>query len=199
MRSIHLSKSLLASALGGVVLLTGIGAQQATAGQTPMVKAASVTNPFESRFLEMADLIAQSCAPDVSDSAAAAPAAEPSPDTTLPILVDPVPLSSEESCAAQRHQARISRAFSGTGAASYTDLRNRLMKLNYPPARMYRMPDFSGEPRVRLDLRVGAERLALEVTDLGNSVMVEAFGVPKDVKVTEVRLVPQLDAPTLGH
>ncbi|MEU9702384.1 hypothetical protein [Streptomyces sp. NPDC047981] len=189
MRSIHLSKSLLAAALGGVVLFTGISTQQATA--------ATVTNPFESRFLEMADLIAQGCTLAVPlDSAAAT---EPTPDTTLPILVDPVPLSTEESCAAQRHQARISRAFSGTGAASYTDLRNRLMQLKYPPARMYRMPDFSGEPRVRLDLRVGSERLALEVTDLGNGVMVEAFGVPDGLKVTEVRLEPQLDRPMLGH
>jgi hypothetical protein len=40
------------------------------------------------------------------------------------------------------------------------------------------MPDFNGEPVARLDLRVGAEHLALEATDIGYGVMVEAFGAP---------------------
>ncbi|MDH6622731.1 hypothetical protein M2271_000518 [Streptomyces sp. LBL] len=58
------------------------------------------------------------------------------------------------------------------------------------------MPDFSGEPVARLDLRVGAERLALQVTGVNNGVMVEAFGAPEGVSVTEVRLKPRLDRPT---
>ncbi|MGW6567271.1 hypothetical protein [Streptomyces sp. NPDC054975] len=152
----------------------------------------------------MADLISQSCAPDVSngvDDVAPAsvdvPAAtEPTPDSTLPILVDPVPLTSEEECAAQRHQLRFHKAFSGTDTATYEQMRNKLTSLNYPAARIHRMPDFAGEPVARIDLRVGAEHLALEVTDIGNGVMVEAFGAPEDVSVTEVRLERQLDAPT---
>ncbi|MFF8611002.1 hypothetical protein ACF06X_34420 [Streptomyces sp. NPDC015346] len=58
------------------------------------------------------------------------------------------------------------------------------------------MPDFNGEPVARLDLRVGAEHLALEVTDIGYGVMVEAFGAPHGVSVTEVRLEQLLDAPS---
>lgn len=43
---------------------------------------------------------------------------------------------------------------------------------------------------------MGAEHVALEVTDIDNGVMVEAFGAPEGVSVTDVRLEPQLDAPT---
>ncbi|MCT4356509.1 hypothetical protein M5362_25600 [Streptomyces sp. Je 1-79] len=204
MRSSLFPKSLLSAALGGVVVLAGFGAQNATAGQTSMVNAAAAIDTAEARFLEMADLFSQSCAPDVSGgvdgvastSVAAAAAAEPSPDSTLPILVDPVPLTSTEECLAQRHRLRISKAFSGTDTATYEQLRSKLAGLNYPAARIHRMPDFSGEPVARLDLRVGAEHVALEITDIDTGVMVEAFGAPEDVSVTEVRLQPRLDPPT---
>ncbi|WP_405927218.1 hypothetical protein [Streptomyces sp. NBC_00035] len=204
MRSIFLPKPMLAAALGGVVVLVGFGAQNATADQTSVVSTVAATSDdAETRFLEMADLISQICAPDVSsgvDAAASATvaditAAEPTPDSTLPVLVDPVALTAGEGCAAQRHQLRISRAFSGMNTATYAEMRDKLTSLNYPAARIHRMPDFSGEPVARLDLRVGAEHLALEVTDINNGVMVEAFGAPEGVSVTEVRLEPLLDLP----
>ncbi|MEU9996090.1 hypothetical protein [Streptomyces sp. NPDC050848] len=195
MRSIPFTKSLLAATLGGVVLLTGLGAQSAAAHQASTVNTAATSDGgAEARFLEMADLISQSCQPDVSDGLDAV-AAEPTPDSTMPVLVDPVALTSTEECAAQKHQLRISKAFSGTDTASFEALRTKLTGLNYPAARIHRMPDFAGEPVARLDLRVGAEHLALQVTDIGSGVMVEAFGAPEGVSVTEVRLEPLLDAP----
>ncbi|WP_326725736.1 hypothetical protein OHT59_46340 [Streptomyces sp. NBC_00243] len=206
MRSIFLPKSLLAAALGGVVVLVGFGTQKATADQTSVVSTVAATSDddAEARFLEMADLISQSCAPDVSrgvDAVASAAvaettAAEPTPDSTLPVLVDPVPLTVAEECAAQRHQLRISRAFSGIDTATYGEMRDKLTSLKYPAARIHHMADLSGEPVARLDVRVGAEHLALEVTGIDNGVMVEAFGAPEGVSVTEVRLEPQLDPPT---
>lgn len=205
MRSIFLPKSLLAAALGGAVVLVGFGAQNATADQTSVSTVATTSDDdAETRFLEMADLISQICAPDVSSSVDAVAsasvadttAAEPTPDSTLPVLVDPVALTVAEECAAQRHQLRISRAFSGIDTATYAEMRDKLTSLKYPAARIHRMPDFSGEPVARLDLRVGAEHLALEVTDINNGVMVEAFGAPEGVSVTEVRLERQVDPPT---
>ncbi|MFF4835432.1 hypothetical protein [Streptomyces sp. NPDC001315] len=204
MRSILLPKSLLAAALGGVVVLAGFGTQNATADQSSTAGVASATDDAETRFLELANLISQSCAPDVSNSTddvapastADTTAAEPTPDSTMPILVDEVPLTAGEQCAAERHARRISRAFSGMDTATYEQMQTKLTSLNYPAARIYRMPDFSGEPVARLDLRVGADHLALEVTGTYLGVMVEAFGAPEGVSVTEVRLKPQLDAPT---
>ncbi|MFF1675717.1 hypothetical protein ACFVYG_06690 [Streptomyces sp. NPDC058256] len=204
MRSISLPKSMLAAALGVVVVLVGFGAQNATADQTSVSTVATTSDDAETRFLEMADLISQICAPEVSsgvDSVASASvadttAAEPTPDSTLPVLVDPVALTAAEECAAQRHQLRISRAFSEIDTATYAEMRDKLTSLKYPAARIHRMPDFSGEPVARLDLRVGAEHLALEVTDINNGVMVEAFGAPEGVSVTEVRLERQVDPPT---
>ncbi|MER5755929.1 hypothetical protein [Streptomyces sp. NPDC002088] len=205
MRSIFLPKSLLAAALGGVVVLAGFGAQNASADQSSAVSVAAASDDdAEMRFLELANLISQSCAPDVSSgiddvasaSTADTTAAEPTPDSTMPILVDEVPLTTEAQCAAERHARRISRAFSGTDTATYEEMQEKLTSLRYPAARIYRMPDFSAEPVARLDLRVGADHLALEVTGTYLGVMVEAFGAPEGVGVTEVRLKPQLDAPT---
>jgi len=90
----------------------------------------------------------------------------------------------------------ITKAFSGKETATYEQMRDRLTTLKYPGARIYRMPNFAGEPVARLDVRVGADHLALEVTDIGHGVMVRAFGAPQDVSVTDVRLKPQLDRPT---
>lgn len=205
MRSISFPKPLLAAALGGVVVLAGFGAQNATADQVPAASVAAANDDAETRFLELASLISQSCAPDVSssgaDDVAAASAADgtaagPTPDSTLPVLVDDVPLTTEEECAGGRHALRIGKAFSGTDPATYEGMRDKLTSLRYPAARIHRMPDFSGEPVARLDLRVGAEHLALEVTGTHLGVMVEAFGAPEGVSVTEVRLEPRLDPPT---
>ncbi|MFG2651390.1 hypothetical protein [Streptomyces sp. NPDC048436] len=204
MRSILFTKPLLAAALGGVVVLAGFGAQNVTADQTSAVSTVAASDDAEARFFEMVNLISQSCAPKASSgidtvasaSVADAAAAEPTPDSTLPVLVDPVPLTAAETCAAQRHQLRISRAFSGMNTATYEEMRDKLVSLKYPAARIHRMPDFSGEPVARIDLRMGAEHLAVEVTDINNGVMVEAFGAPDGVSVTEVRLERRLDRPT---
>ena len=205
MRSTFLPKSLLAAALGGVVVLAGFGAQNATADQTSVVSTVTASDDdAEARFLEMADLISQSCAPDVSSSVddvasasvADTTAAEPTPDSTLPVLVDPVPLGVTETCVAQKHQGRIWSAFLGKGRVTYEEMRDRLTGLRYPAARIHRMPDFSGKPVARLDLRMGAGHSALEVTGLNNSVMVRVFGAPEGVSVTEVRLRLELSRPT---
>ncbi|MGW7045424.1 hypothetical protein ACWGDT_22510, partial [Streptomyces avermitilis] len=125
-----------------------------------------------------------------------ATAAEPTPDSTQPIRVDPVPLTASETCAAQKHQLRVSRAFSGKDTATYGEMLDKLTSLRYPAARIHRMPDFSGEPVARIDVRVGAGLLALEVTAINHGVMVEAFGAPEYASVTEVRLVRRVDPPT---
>ncbi|MCZ4514108.1 hypothetical protein O3Q52_39445 [Streptomyces sp. ActVer] len=73
---------------------------------------------------------------------------------------------------------------------------SKLPSLRYPAARIHRMPDLSGKSVARLDVRVGAGQLALEVTVIHNSVMVQAFGAPEGVSVTEVLLKQQPDRPT---
>ncbi|MFF9070252.1 hypothetical protein ACF09E_33405 [Streptomyces sp. NPDC014891] len=215
MRSILLPKSLITAAAGGA-LLVAFGTQGASAATKAPAPAAKPVAPArtpavyvppravivpprvseaEARFLEVADLIAQSCEPRVL-RAEGRVAAAPARDTTMPVLVDPLPLHPAEQCAAQRHQLRIGKAFSGTETGTYARMRDRLTLLRYPEARIHRMPDFSGRPVVRLDLRVGSGNLALEVTDIGNSVMVRAFGAPEHVSVTEVRLKQEVDWPT---
>ncbi|MER8236438.1 hypothetical protein [Streptomyces sp. NPDC094049] len=217
MRSILFPKPLLTAALGSVVVLAAVGTQSAHAttvrpfsattasahasavhvsAATRTVRAATVlrsAREAEARFLELADLIGQGCEPDVLSPLGHVASA---PDRTLPVLADPVPLLPSEECAAQRHQFRISKAFSGKETATHEQMRARLTTLRYPGARIHRMRDFAGEPVVRLDLRVGAEHLALEVTGIGHGVMVQAFGAPQDVSVTEVRLKRQVDRPT---
>lgn len=205
MRSRWISNSLLAAALGGIVLV-GFGAPNASAAQSATVGVAAVSDDeAEMRFLELTELIAQSCAPDLSSpgtdevavpSTADTAATDPAPDAITPVLVDEVPLTGDEECAAEKHALRVSRAFSGTDTATYEEMRAKLTGLRYPAARIHRMPDFSGEPVARIDLRVGADHLALEVTGTYLGVMVRAFGAPEGVDVTEVRLEPQLDAPT---
>ncbi|MFD8935401.1 hypothetical protein ACFV0R_09100 [Streptomyces sp. NPDC059578] len=187
MRSMSTAKSLLASALGGVVILSGIGAQSAVAAPTPKprVVAASLDGA-EMRFFDLAQLIGQSCAPRVPHKAL---------DSVASASVDPVPLNASESCAAQRHQLRITNAFKGTGLTTYAEMQAKLAGRHYPGARTHRMPDRFGKPVARVDLRLGAERLAVEISGFGQSVMVRAFGVPDGVHVTAVRLKPELDRP----
>jgi hypothetical protein len=207
MRLIFLPKPLLAAALGGVVVLAGFGTQNATADQASVVSTVAATSDddAEARFQELDSIFWQSCAPDVSSGSAAvasasladATAAEPPPDhVPRPVLFDPVPLGVTETCVAQKHQGRIWSAFRGKGTVTYEEMRDRLTSLRYPAARIHRMPDFSGKPVVRLDLRMGAGHSALEVTGLNNSVMVRVFGAPEGVSVTEVRLMPELSWPT---
>ncbi|MFE7584537.1 hypothetical protein ACFU5Y_23590 [Streptomyces gardneri] len=158
-------------------------------------KAVTRARVAEARFLELAHLFAQSCEPQVLTAVGHA-TSEPAPDHALPVLADPVPLTPAEACAAERHQLRISKAFSGKETATYEQMRDRLTTLQYPEARIHRVANFAGRPVVRLDLRVGAEHLALEVTDIGQGVMIRAFGAPQGWMVTDVRLQRQLDRPT---
>ena len=207
MRLIFLPKPLLAAALGGVVVLAGFGTQNATADQASVASTVAATSDddAEARFQELDSIFWQTCAPDVSSGSAAvasasladATAAEPPPDhTPHPVLFDPVPLHVTETCVAQRHQNRIWNAFLRKGTPTYEEMRDRLTSLRYPAARIHRMPDFSGKPVARLDLRMGAGHLALEVTGLNNLAMVRAFGAPVGVSVTEVRLMRELSRPT---
>ncbi|MFE6710674.1 hypothetical protein [Streptomyces sp. NPDC057695] len=215
MRSILLPKPLITAAVGGVLLLAaGTQSAHATpkssapAGKSvapvrtpaPYVPPRAITVPprtseAEARFLELADLIAQSCEPKVF-GAVGRGARVTVPDSTMPVPVDPLPLTPTEVCAAQRHQARIGKAFSGKETGTYERLRDGLTNLRYPGARIHRVPNFAGRPVVRLDVRVGADHLALEVTDTGNAVMVRAFGAPQYASVTEVRLEREVDWPT---
>ncbi|UUU31632.1 hypothetical protein JIX56_17900 [Streptomyces sp. CA-210063] len=197
-----LPKSLLAAALGGAVVLGGLGAQSATAAQTSTVGVAAASDDAEFRFFEMQDLFWQICAPDVEDSGElAAPSATEttSVDPIDPVPTDPydpVPLDATEQCVADRNALRISKAFSGMDTTTYEAVQAKLTSLRYPAARIHRMPDQGGAPRARLDLRLGDDRAALEVTGTYLGVMVETFGASKGVSVTEVLLEPQLDEPT---
>lgn len=118
--------------------------------------------------------------------------AEPTPDSTLPVEVKEVALNGIETCSGGEHIRLISDAFKGTGAAGYQQMADKLTALGYPAARIYQMPEHSGAPRARLDLRIMGSRLALEVTATGSGVVVEAFGVPEreDVNVTQVQRKP---------
>ncbi|MDF6043861.1 hypothetical protein LRD69_17335 [Streptomyces sp. JH14] len=201
MRSIFLPKPLLAAALGGLVLLTAFGASAASAAPAPTATVTATDyDDAEMQFLDLESILWQACEPDVSGAtvvaSASTTATEPPLDSTQPVAVDPVPLTAEEQCVAQRHQARISKAFSGTSTTTYDQLLTKLTSLRYPAARIYRMPDFSGRPVVRVDLRLGSDHLAVQVTALSRGVMVEAFGAPEGVNVTDVHLQPELDFPT---
>ncbi|MDX3521505.1 hypothetical protein [Streptomyces scabiei] len=171
-----------------------------------MVSTVAASDDAEARFLARADLLSQSCAPDVSSGVDATHRPPwPAPRQRNRPPTPPCPswstrcLTSAEECAAQRHRLRVSGAFSGTDTITYEEMRSKLTRLNYPAARIHRMPDVAGEPVARLDLRVGAEHVALEVTDVDDGVLVEAFGAPEGVSVTEVRLESQPDAPTSSH
>ncbi|MEU8653728.1 hypothetical protein [Streptomyces sp. NPDC048737] len=194
-----LPKPLLLAALGGAVVLGGLGAQSAMAAQTSTVGVAAASDDAEARFFEMQELFWQFCAPDVEDSGElAAPSATEttSVDPVPADPYDPVPLDATEQCVADRNALRISKAFSGMDTTTYEAVQEKLTSLRYPAARIHRMPDQGGAPRARLDLRLGDDHAALEVTGTYLGVMVETFGASKGVGVTEVLLKPQLDEPT---
>ncbi|MFJ9560182.1 hypothetical protein ACIRQQ_09090 [Streptomyces fuscichromogenes] len=118
--------------------------------------------------------------------------------TTAPDLAEPEPaeevaLTGVEECAGGRHAQRIGEAFEGVRTTGYRAMRQRLADLDYPESRIHRMPDRAGAPRARLDLRVIGSHLALEVSEAGGSVTVEAFGAPgtEGVSVTDVQRRPK--------
>ncbi|WP_328506338.1 hypothetical protein [Streptomyces sp. NBC_00391] len=197
-----LPKCLLAAALGSAAVLGGLAAPSATAAQTSTVGVAAASDDAEARFFELQDLFWQFCAPDVEDSGelAASSATETTPvDPVDPVPTDPydpVPLDVTEQCVADRNALRISKAFSGKDTTTYEAVQEKLTSLRYPAARIHRMPDHGGAPRARLDLRLGDDRAALEVTGTYLGVMVETFGASKGVSATEVLLEPQVDEPT---
>ncbi|MGW1667382.1 hypothetical protein [Streptomyces sp. NPDC002324] len=97
------------------------------------------------------------------------------------------------------HVQRVDDAFENTGTTGCQALRDKLTELGYPASRIHCMPDvFTDTPRARLDLRVDGGHLALDVTDYGANVIVEAFGAPAStgVSVTDVRRTPVVDRPT---
>ncbi|MGW0844986.1 hypothetical protein ACWD26_33595 [Streptomyces sp. NPDC002787] len=187
MRPKSLPKSLLVTALCGIVL-AGFGARSVAA-----------SDDAETRFLVMTDLFWQSCAPDIDGNADLAAPAVGGTGQVDPVPVDPydpVPLGATEQCVAERHARRVSNAFQGTDLTGYEAMQEKLTSLRYPAARIHRMPDHLGEPRARLDLRVGSDHIALQVTGTSFGVMVEVFGASEGVSVTDVLLQPQLDEPT---
>ncbi|MGW1617995.1 hypothetical protein [Streptomyces sp. NPDC002172] len=120
------------------------------------------------------------------------------PDATQAKPVEEVPLTGAEKCTGSAHVQRISEAFKDADTASYQAMRKRLTELDYPASRIHRMPNQTGAPRARLDLRMIGSHLALEVTGAGGRVVADAFGAPETegVNVTDVRRKPKPGAPT---
>lgn len=216
MRSPFFPKPVLAAALG-CLILASCGAQKA-ADQTPTGSAMSANlaaDDAELGFMELSTRLAQGCSPDTPDSAtpedlpgdsqgyptSSAPPGTPDADgdipvpvespaeLTLPAQVNEVALNGLDACVGGEHIKLISSAFKGTGPASYQQMADKLTALGYPATRIYNMPEPSGSPRARLDLRIMGSRLALEVTATGSGVVAEAFGVPEqeDVSVAQVQ------------
>ncbi|GHH88394.1 hypothetical protein [Streptomyces capitiformicae] len=178
-----LVKSVLAATLSCVVL-SGYGAANA---------AAATDSDAEARFLNFANSITDYCTP-----ARPSGVSEPTDlDSTQPVSVEEVPLTAIEKCRGEQHAERIGEAFSGTGASDYEVLHEKLTALDYPAARIHRMPDYAGVPRARIDLRVAdGDHLAVEVNGYNTLVTVEAFGAPEGVSVTDVRRNLVFDPPT---
>ncbi|MEU6805184.1 hypothetical protein [Streptomyces neyagawaensis] len=186
MRSNSLRKSLLVAALGGAVVLSCVGAGGA---------AAATAGDAETRFVELATGIRDYCTPvRPGGGVITGPAAASS---TRPVSVGAVPLNAVERCAGEQHQRRLHDGFWRAGAnRSYKALRAKLTELGYPASRIHRMPDFSGSPRARVDLRVPAgDHLAVQVTGTYLGAMIETFGTPEGVSVSKVRLKPVIDRP----
>ncbi|MFF8974672.1 hypothetical protein [Streptomyces sp. NPDC014995] len=186
-------KSVLAATLGCVVLC-GFGAQNA---------AAATDSDAEARFVQLTTGITDYCTPvppgggGVVDDVSEPSSESEGIDSTQPVPVEEVPLTAVEQCAGEVHAERINDAFWQAGAnGSYEALHAKLTELDYPASRIHRMTDSGGSPRARIDLRQwDGDHLALQVTGTYLGVMVEAFGAPEGVSVTEVRLKPQLDEP----
>ncbi len=112
-----------------------------------------------------------------------------SPDPTRRGPVNEVPLTGIDTCMGKEHAQRVREAFGKTRTTGYEAMREKLMGLDYPASRIHRMPDRAGAPRVRLDLRMMGNQLALEVTLTDGGLIAEPFGTPEteDVNVAEVR------------
>ncbi|WP_405854047.1 hypothetical protein OG361_15810 [Streptomyces sp. NBC_00090] len=124
------------------------------------------------------------------------PPSSPEPAPTRSGPVEEVPLTPTDKCVGDAHVQRIREAFDGAGPADQPALREKLTALDYPPARIHRMPDHGGSPRARIDLRFMGNNLILEVTGTGSGVLVEPFGAPEtmDVDVAKVKRKPGADA-----
>ncbi|MEU7136764.1 hypothetical protein [Streptomyces sp. NPDC046261] len=122
---------------------------------------------------------------------------KPTPDSTEPEPVKETPLTGIEKCSGSEHAQRVSEAFKNTTTTGYEAMHKKLRGLDYPASRIHRMPNHTGAPRARLDLRMMGSHLALEVTGTSSGVSVEAFGAPEteDVKVTDVKRKPKLNTP----
>jgi hypothetical protein len=124
---------------------------------------------------------------------------EGTPDAPLATgPVNEVPLPGIESCAGDEHTKAITAAFKGKGAASDGELKDLLTGAGYPAHRIHPMPEHSGSPRARLDLRTMGSHLVLEITATASGAVVEKFGAPEgeEIDVTTVQRKPALGAPT---
>ncbi|MFI8186734.1 hypothetical protein ACIF70_40570 [Actinacidiphila glaucinigra] len=123
---------------------------------------------------------------------------ESTPSPAKPKSLEEVPLTDIERCSGSEHAKRVSEAFKDTKTTSYQAMHTTLTGLDYPASRIHQMPNRADAPRARLDLRFMGSHVALEVTGTSSGVIVEVFGAPEseDVKVTDVRRKPRLDAPT---
>ncbi|MEV7996103.1 hypothetical protein AB0O67_30685 [Streptomyces sp. NPDC086077] len=119
------------------------------------------------------------------------------PSTAKPKSLKEVPLTDIEKCSGSEHAKRVSEGFKNTKTTSYQAMHKKLTGLDYPASRIHQMPNRAGAPRARLDLRFIGSHLALEATGTSSGVIIEAFGAPEteDVKITDVKRRPQLDAP----
>lgn len=124
---------------------------------------------------------------------------EPTSAPAEPTPAKEVPLTGGEQCFGDGHAQRIAEAFKNTKTDGYQAMHKKLTGLDYPAARIHRMPDHAGAPRVRIDLRMMGGHAALEVTATSGGVHVEVFGSPEteDVNVADVERAPKrADAPT---
>ncbi|MET9427326.1 hypothetical protein [Streptomyces sp. NPDC003036] len=138
---------------------------------------------------------------DETEAPVPLPSDAPEPPSTAPGSAKPkqpveVPLPGTEKCFADWHADRVTKGFKNTKATDYAAMRTKLTALDYPAARVHRMPDHGGAPRARVDLRFMGGHAALEVTGTSSGVIVEVFGAPEteDVKLTDVKRKPRLDS-----
>ncbi|MGW1767103.1 hypothetical protein ACWCQL_23915 [Streptomyces sp. NPDC002073] len=94
------------------------------------------------------------------DPATAAPDATPA----RPGTAAQAPLSEAERCVGDRHARRITEALRKAAPADHQALRTALVGLDYPAARIHRLPD--GDT-TRVDLRFMGGRAVLDITGTG--------------------------------
>ncbi|MFI1280445.1 hypothetical protein ACH4U5_06695 [Streptomyces sp. NPDC020858] len=222
MRTISLSKPLMAAVLGALAL-SACGVPDADAGRSSPGQAlpaaashAPGDDAVELRFMEMTHRFLTECSPGIPaekgeadaplppDAWGGAPRPEdlpggsgpvtprygpgqtppgiPNADGSIPVpLDDPAPtvpdatptrpgtvvevqLTEAERCVGDRHSRRITEALRKAAPADHEALRTVLAGLDYPAARIRRMPD--GE-HTRVDLRFMGGHSALEIHGTG--------------------------------